>query len=165
MDLNTLLAAYKQRAPQVVQGVPPVLMGQQAAVPPPVMTPGAHPMGVSAPALEQPIAGMPNPAANTQAELVTENRGYPDPLTPKEHKGMFGIKGTWRDILGGIGDTLLIGSGGQAMYQPRRDREKMGDITANFSQDPEWTIQELNQEGFPDVAAEYQKRYAEAQVA
>lgn len=159
MSIQNLLAAYKSRQPQ---GVPPLLQQTQPPAIPTSYGEGDPPMRVVASA--EPIAGQPNPNAFQGDAITVSNSGYPDPLTPKEHKGMFGIKGTWRDVLGGIGDSLLIGTGGQAIYRPIRDREKIGDITANFTNDPELTIQQLHQNGYPEVAAEYEKRYAEAQA-
>lgn len=44
-----------------------------------------------------------------------------------QHKGMFGVKGTLRDVLGLIGDTFLVGSGGKAVYAPQRQKERMSD--------------------------------------
>lgn len=52
------------------------------------------------------------------------------------HKGMFGLKGTPRDILGILGDALLVGSGNKAMYMPGRQNEKIGDAMLGFGQDP-----------------------------
>ena len=54
-----------------------------------------------------------------------------------ERKGMFGVKGTLRDILGTVGDAFLVQSGNNAVYGPQRDREKMGDALTGFTNSPE----------------------------
>lgn len=53
-----------------------------------------------------------------------------------ERKGMFGIKGTLRDILGTVGDAFLVQSGNQRVYAPQRERERLGDAMAGFTRDP-----------------------------
>lgn len=46
---------------------------------------------------------------------------------PIQHKGMFGVHGTLRDIIGGLGDAMLVQAGRNPMYDPARDQEKIGD--------------------------------------
>lgn len=58
-----------------------------------------------------------------------------------QHKGMFGVKGTLRDVLGLVGDSLLMGGGGKAIYQPTRQREKESDAMQGFTQDPQAAIE------------------------
>jgi len=58
-----------------------------------------------------------------------------------QHKGMFGVKGTLRDVLGLVGDSLLMGGGGKAMYQPARQREKESDALQGFTQNPQAAIE------------------------
>lgn len=48
------------------------------------------------------------------------------------HKGIFGIKGTLRDVLGTLGDALLVGSGNKAIYQPGRQQEKVSDALVGY---------------------------------
>lgn len=62
-----------------------------------------------------------------------------------ERKGMFGIKGTLRDILGLVGDTFLIGSGANPIYMPRRDQERLGDAAAGYTEDPRAAAERLAQ--------------------
>ncbi len=158
MDLQSLLNVYKTR-----QGVPPILMNQTAPPEPEMKVTASRlpPLEPPVAAPTQPVAGQPNPKAG----IVVSQTGFADPLTPQEHKGIFGLKGTWRDIVGGIGDTLVMSKGGDPLYMQRRDKEKIGDITANFANDPELTIQTLHQNGYTEVAAEYEKRLADAQAA
>lgn len=53
-----------------------------------------------------------------------------------EHKGMFGIKGTLREVLGTVGDVFLVGAGNKPIYMPQRQREREGDALAGFTQSP-----------------------------
>lgn len=74
-----------------------------------------------------------SPFPRTAASPQEQARQNPlEGLLP--HKGMFGIKGTLRDILGGLGDALLIGNGGDAMYQPRRQQERQSDALVGYGQ-------------------------------
>lgn len=51
-------------------------------------------------------------------------------------KGMFGVKGTLRDVLGFLGDTYLVGQGKGPAYQARRDQERMSDAQAGITNNP-----------------------------
>lgn len=53
-----------------------------------------------------------------------------------EHKGMFGLKGTLRDVLGTIGDAMLVQGGADRVYAPHRQAEMEGDAMAGFTRDP-----------------------------
>lgn len=53
-----------------------------------------------------------------------------------QHKGMFGTKGTLRDILGTVGDAFLIQSGNDPIYANQRQRERAADAMTGFSRDP-----------------------------
>lgn len=54
-----------------------------------------------------------------------------------DRKGMFGVKGTLRDILGTLGDAFLVGSGRDAVYRPGREQEKAADAMTGFTNSPE----------------------------
>ena len=60
-----------------------------------------------------------------------------------QHKGLFGVKGTLRDILGFVGDSLLVGSGKDPFYGKTRQRERIGDAMAGFTQDPNGAAERL----------------------
>lgn len=51
-----------------------------------------------------------------------------------DRRGLFGAKGTLRDIIGILGDSIAVGAGGQASYMPHREKEKFADAMAGFSQ-------------------------------
>lgn len=78
-------------------------------------------------------AGGPNPMAQMAAPQVQ----------PPQHSGMFGLKGTFRDVLGVLGDAFLMNSGINPIYSGQRHQEKIGDALAGFDQDPIGAIQRL----------------------
>lgn len=96
---------------------------------------------------------------------MPENNNYP-PMAPqqREHKGIFGIKGRGRDILGLIGDAFLTQANKDPIYRPRRDREIMSDSLQGFADNPLSAIQRLNDMGFPAEAAKMHDQYQEQQV-
>lgn len=51
-----------------------------------------------------------------------------------ERRGLFGTKGTLRNILGSLGDAFLVGSGAQPMYAPQREREQLSDAMTGITQ-------------------------------
>lgn len=51
-------------------------------------------------------------------------------------RGMFGMRGTLRDVLGVLGDAFLVQSGKNPMYAPTRQREKISDAMAGYTVDP-----------------------------
>lgn len=86
---------------------------------------------------------------------LTDNRMEPQGDVLKElipRQGMFGTKGTLRDILGTLGDAFLVQSGNKAIYQPQRQQEKMGSAMLEFSKDPMAAAERLAAQGFPEQA-------------
>jgi hypothetical protein len=83
-----------------------------------------------------------------------------DRIAPREEelkeilprKGMFGVKGTLRDILGTLGDAFLVQGGRDAVYRPQRQREQMGDAMFGASQDPLQAAERLAAQGFTKEA-------------
>lgn len=53
-----------------------------------------------------------------------------------DRRGLFGTRGTVRDILGVLGDAFLVQSGNKAVYMPQREKEKIADAMAGFTKDP-----------------------------
>lgn len=92
--------------------------------------------------------------APVEEEIVASGR------PPYERKGMFGIKGTARDILGLIGDAFLVQGGADPLYRKVRDQEKQADAMRGFGEDPYGSIEALNKAGFADVSRELYKDYA-----
>lgn len=116
-----------------------------------------------------------NPVAAILPSAVTATRQAPDPNVLKEvipRKGMFGLKGTLRDVLGLVGDSFLTQAGRDKVYQPQRDRERMGDAMSGFTQNEkaaQQAIERLTALGYVDQAAKVQdnleqQRLREAQI-
>jgi len=53
-----------------------------------------------------------------------------------DYKGMFGVKGTLRDVLGLLGDAFLVQGGANKVYEPRRQQERAAASMAGMSRDP-----------------------------
>ncbi len=75
------------------------------------------------------------------------------------HKGLFGIHGTFRDILGILGDTL----GGTDIYRKTREQEKLADAYAGFNTDPSAAIERIAKIN-PVLAQKLYKDYTESQL-
>lgn len=75
----------------------------------------------------------PQPVPATQEEI---DRTEPLSGLPK-HKGMFGVKGTLRNVVGMLGDALLVGSGMKPIYSPIRRREEISDRMIGFNSENE----------------------------
>lgn len=50
--------------------------------------------------------------------------------------GMFGVKGTLRDVLGILGDAFLVQSGNAPLYYPTRQKEDLQDRMVGFANNP-----------------------------
>ncbi len=121
--------------------------------------------------VERPTADMPRYGdAPSRPEVIpryilNDDRIAPQPEELDEilpRKGMFGVKGTLRDVLGVLGDAFLVQGGGKAIYQPQRERERAGDALFGFSQEPEQAIERLTAVN-PELAAEVQNQYLQNQ--
>jgi hypothetical protein len=53
-----------------------------------------------------------------------------------DRRGMFGMKGTLRDVIGLVGDAFLMQSGNNPVYAPTRQRERISDAWAGASEKP-----------------------------
>ena len=60
-----------------------------------------------------------------------------DTALNSDRRGLFGVKGTLRDILGIVSDAFLVQSGNQPLYMPRKLEESWSDAMAGFSESPE----------------------------
>lgn len=92
--------------------------------------------------------------APPEEEIVASGR------PPYERKGMFGIKGTARDVLGLLGDAFLVQGGADPLYRKVRDQERQADALRGFGEDPYGSIEALNKAGFADVSRELYKDFA-----
>lgn len=75
--------------------------------------------------------------SNKQLESIQNYSNLP------EHHGLFGTKGTLRDVLGVLGDAFLAQGGRAPIYAPRRQQERESDALAGFVQNPAKAIQSL----------------------
>jgi hypothetical protein len=87
---------------------------------------------------------------------------------PIEHKGMFGVKGTLRDILGLLGDSYLMVKGRNPYYAGIRRQELLGDQLAgryqdnpdeNFINNPEVALRRMAEVGLGNEALSFYKDY------
>lgn len=85
----------------------------------------------------------PSPPPMGNRSMIEEARGARDNAPARQ--GMFGTKGTLRDVLGILGDSLLVGNDRDRIYQPRRDSERRQDALSGFSQNPMAAIERLAQ--------------------
>lgn len=95
------------------------------------------------------------------AQTERDSRNGNEELGIEPRKGMFGIKGTLRDILGLVGDSFLVGGGGSAMYAPQREKERRSDAMAGASVDPNGAFERLNYydaEGAATLMDQYGRR-------
>lgn len=77
-----------------------------------------------------------------------------------QHKGMFGMHGTLRDVLGTLGDAFLLANGGKAAYAGQREKERESDAMMGFTQgDPRAAIERMA--AVPGGAEFAQKMYDE----
>lgn len=97
--------------------------------------------------------------------ILNDNRMQPSPEEMQEllpRKGMFGTKGTLRDILGTLGDAFLVQSGNDRIYAPQRQMEREGDAMFGVTQDPMQAIERLAVHN-PPAAQELLQRVQQAQ--
>ena len=119
---------------------------------------------------EAPISTPPiyNPNQN-QPMGVPENVD-PTPIVADQpvHKGMFGIKGTLRDILGAVGDFKANQEGRMGRYENLRNREQIGDAMRGYDQDPLKAIRQVfkvDPKTGQDMLSDYKDQQAKAQIA
>ena len=112
-----------------------------------ILTPPGQLPGQGAP------VSMPMEMSAAQGQPAAEPMPQAEPADNRP-SGMFGMKGTIRDIIGTLGDALLVGGGGQAVYAPQKREEKLGMAMQGFDQDPEGAIARMQAQGFGKEAAE-----------
>lgn len=80
------------------------------------------------------------------------------------HKGMFGVKGTLREVLGLVGDAFLVGAGNKPIYMPQRQREREGDAMAGMTQAPRAAVERMTAVN-PELARQLGNDVATQEVA
>lgn len=137
---------------------------------PPGYPPNTQPLSMDMP---------PQAVAPQEAVAAPEDEIVAKGLDPIQHKGLFGVKGTLRDVLGLLGDSYLMVNGRNPYYSPIRRQEVMSDQLAgryqdneeeNFINNPQRAIQRLAESGFGEQAQSLwqdftKNKAAEAQAA
>lgn len=77
------------------------------------------------------------------------------PVEAPQRTGMFGLKGTGRDLLGLLGDAFLVQSGNKPMYRPAMEQEMLGDAYQDFTKDPMTAIAKIGRVDAPLAAKMY----------
>ena len=81
-----------------------------------------------------------------------------------QHKGMFGVKGVLRDVLGVLGDAFLVQAKADPMYAPQRQRERVGDAMAGYTVSPRAAIERMTSVD-PEFAQGLNKDTRQADIA
>ena len=131
------MAAYIQNIVDLLAGAPPEQNGNPYSVFSDMFLQKAG--GGTTPSGPQEIVGEdivvespPKPVAAPPAAAPPEQ----DKSWQRQHKGMFGVKGTFRDILGLMGDAFLVQSGNKPVYAPQRKLERMQDAMDLYLRNP-----------------------------
>lgn len=106
--------------------------------------------------------GAPDLRNTEWAQAAVEAREENDKKV--QHKGMFGLKGTLRNVLGVLGDAFLVQSGNNPIYGPTRHRERMGDAFAGYTQAPRAAVERMGAVD-PDFAEEMGKNVTAQEAA
>lgn len=83
--------------------------------------------------------------------------------TPIGIPGLLGIKGKGRDILGQIGDALLVANGGEPQYAMAKKQQAITGAMQDFASNPIDAIKRVAQID-PEAAQELLKNYQEAEL-
>lgn len=103
--------------------------------------------------------------------------GEPPTRGGMANPGIYGVlpqslqHGTLRNMLGALGDAFLVGSGRQAQYEPRMQRQEIGKAMAGYNPDDPASAQAAIQRiaatgaaGSPEIADQLQKNYNDVQL-
>lgn len=81
-----------------------------------------------------------------------------------QHKGLFGMKGTIRDVIGTVGDALMMANDMNPLYFETRRGEKISDAMGGYSNDPLAAIRSISQYD-PALGQKYLNSYLESVAA
>lgn len=154
-DVDGITVAPSKRTPvtppislQGIQGV------QGPITPPNSMSGPVAPSG--APQID------PGPSLNydnsSSVDAVHKALGLNPPQGGSDNPGIYGLlpqnlqHGTLRNVLGALGDSFLVASGHPATYEPRMQRQEVGDAMAGYDQNPQAAIQRIAATGAPGAA-------------
>jgi len=119
----------------------------------------------------------PSPSYNTppihnpnqgQSEVIPETIGTPITVDPApEHKGLFGVKGTLRDMLGMAGDFRANMQGRTGRYEQLKQREGLSDAMRGYKDDPMTAIRRtfgVDPKLGQDMLEQYQEQEAKQRL-
>lgn len=104
------------------------------------------------------MLGLPAGIAQGLGSLEEEENFRP------QHKSPLGIGGTLRDVLGGLGDALLIANGADPSYSMKRKAESIGDAMVGYGADPLGAIAGVAGQS-PELGQKYLNDYLDNTVA
>lgn len=140
--MYSLMDALRPKNPFGDQGnLPPYVIPMNAAADPTITVTGQPVKDQNTPAtlntgMAALLPAQGAPATQNDIDSTQKLQGLP------EHKGMFGVKGTLRNVIGMIGDALLVGSGMKPIYAPIRRREELGDRMIGFNSENDQDIRD-----------------------
>lgn len=119
------------------------------------------------------LLGKQGPMPAAQAPAAPADVTMPDvtvtgtPFSNKYHEGLirsgpFSVGQTGGNVLGLLGDALLVGSGHDAIYQPRLQRARESEALIDFADDPMRAISQMSQVN-PDKAQKLYNDYVSSQ--
>lgn len=103
-----------------------------------------------------PVHNPYTPSYIQAAQQASQSQGQLPRVSGGTDRGLYGLlpqgvrNGRLRDVLGAIGDGILMGAGQNAQYQPRVDERTMGQALLGYNQQPGPAIERLAQTGVPD---------------
>lgn len=133
---------------------------------PPGYPPNTQPLSMDMPRATAPVSQAIE--APVEDEIVAKG------LDPIQHKGLFGVKGTLRDVLGLIGDSYLMANGRNPYYAPIRRGEiasaemagrYQDNAEENFINNPLLAIQRLAESGYGEQAQALYQDYTKNKMA
>ncbi len=143
---NMLLASMTGQQPTDVEGIT-VMPARQA------VAPTQAPVTPPAPPAQSPFT----PDYLQAASQAQQAQGQLPRVSGGTDAGLFGFlpermqQGRLRDIIGAIGDGLLIEGGHKPIYAPRKESRQMGQALIGYDQNPEQALLRLAQTGTPDA--------------
>lgn len=113
----------------------------------PQIRPGANPG--SGPMADPVFGGGPNPDGSISAVGQAPQGEAPEQdagsvMAPHQFRGMFGLHGGLRNILGTLGDAFLVQQGAHPVYAPRLQQEREANAMQHLQDNPMAAVQALS---------------------
>lgn len=83
-------------------------------------------------------------AAPEEEEITVQDKGWKSKYNTQIFGGDFAPGKKWSNILGAIGDSLLIGSGADPIYRKHLEQLRQSEAAEGFTQDPRHAAERLN---------------------